>query len=75
MGEMAVMDRTGDTKVIWDATRQEEVDAAKETFKRLQKKGYIAYKVEGAQGEKGEIIREFDPSAEKLIMAPPLVGG
>ncbi len=26
-------------------------------------------------GDKGEVITEFDPTAEKLILAPPVVGG
>lgn len=72
---MSVMDRSGDTKVIWDPARQEEVDAAKKTFDRLVKKSrYMAYRVDKG-GDKGEVIREFDPSAEKLILAPPMVGG
>jgi hypothetical protein len=75
VGEMAVMDRTGDTKVIWDRNNEAEVEAARATFDSLRKKGYMAYSVKGKNGDKGEVIREFDPAAERLILAPPLVGG
>lgn len=74
-GEMAVLDHTGDTKVIWDAERPDEVAVARDTFNNLKKKGYLAYTVEGKDGAKGKVISEFDPTAERLIMAPPMRGG
>lgn len=76
MGVMSVMDRElGDLKVIWDSSKSEEVKAAKTQFDELTKKGYMAYKVTGKEGTKGEQIREFDPDAERLILAPALRGG
>lgn len=75
MAEMAIMSRDGDTKLIWDKDNEHEVENAKRTFDDLKAKGFLAYKVEGRRGEKGELLREFDPEAEKLIMAPPLQGG
>jgi len=72
--EMALLDGTGDTKVIWDPKNADEVDAAKTQFNALRKKGFIAYTV-NKKGDKGEIIREFDPDAEKIILSPPLAGG
>ena len=74
MGELAVMDRTGDTKVMWAAENEDEVANAKRTFDDLKKKGYMAYSVK-RNGDKGEQVREFDATAEKLIMAPPMQGG
>lgn len=74
VGEMAVMDATGDTKIIWDSDVPDEVESAREQFNKLRKKGFIAYKVKKG-GEKGEVITEFDASAEKLILSPPLRGG
>lgn len=75
MGEMAVMNpRAGDLKVIWDSDNDEEVEAAREQFNSLTGKGYMAYSVTG-RGRKGEQIREFDPDAEKIILAPALRGG
>lgn len=74
IGELAVMDQTGDTKIIWDSENEDEVAVAKATFDSLVKKGYAGYSVK-RDGEKNEVIRQFDPTAEKLIMAPAMVGG
>lgn len=64
----------GDTNLMWDANNPDEVSAMKATFDKLKKKGYLAFSVR-AKGEKGEQIKEFDPKAAKLIMAPPMQGG
>lgn len=72
--ELVVLDKTGDTKIIWDPTKPAEVDHARATFNELRKKGYAAYSV-NRKGDKGEVLREFDPEAEKMILAPPMVGG
>lgn len=74
MTEMCVMDQTGDTRTIFDPNNPDEVDVARETFKSLKKKGYIAYSVK-KDGEKGEVMTEFDANAGKIILAPPLRGG
>lgn len=75
MGEMAIMDRVaGDLKVIWDPDNDDEVAAARAQFDTLRGKGYLAYTV-GDRGRKGTQIRAFDAAAEKMILAPPLVGG
>jgi hypothetical protein len=73
-GELCVLDKTGDTKLMWDSAVDDEVDAARRTFNDLKKKGYLAFSVT-KKGDKGEVIKTFDPDAEKIIMAPPLVGG
>lgn len=73
-GTLCQIDHTGDTKLMWDHRRPDEVDAARVTFNSLKKKGYVAYKVK-SDGSAGEAISEFDPAAEKIIMAPAVVGG
>lgn len=72
--ELIVLDHTGDTKIIWDPDKADEVETARETFNKLKKKGYMAYAVD-RKGDKGTVLREFDPNAEKLILAPATVGG
>ena len=64
----------GDTKLIWDAGNQDEVDSAKATFERLTGKGYTAFGVKSGD-EKGKRITEFDPEVEKIILAPATRGG
>lgn len=72
---MHVLDRTGDTRTIWDPNVKEEVKAAKDQFDALKKKGYLAYRVNPDDGSKGQVMREFDPKAGKIIMQPQMVGG
>ncbi len=74
MGEIAIMGKEGDLKVIWDSEKQDEVDAAKCQFENLTKKGYIAFSVK-KDGEKNEKISKFDPNMEKIILVPMLRGG
>jgi len=74
MGEMRILDMTGDTKLIWDAENEDEVDSAKRTFKELTAKGYGAYLVK-KDGKPGEKVTKFDPEAEKLILVPVMAGG
>lgn len=72
--EMKIVDSSGDSKIMWDPSNADEVAAAKKTFDDLKAKRFVAYSV-APGGAKGEVIREFDPRAEKLIMAPPMAGG
>jgi predicted glycosyltransferase len=74
-GQMAVMGREGDTKVIWDRTKPDEVEVARDTFDKLKKKGYMAYQVKDKDGKQGEVMQEFDAQAERVILVPQMVGG
>lgn len=71
---MAVMGTNGDTKTVWNKDNPDEVAAAKAQFDSLKAKGYLAFKVKD-DGDKGEMISEFDPSAQKVILAPRVQGG
>lgn len=73
-GELAVMGKSGDVKTMWNSDKPEEIKVAKEQFDALRAKGYAAFKTK-KDGSKGEQIRAFDPEAEAIILAPPLVGG
>lgn len=73
--ELAILDHTGDTKMLWDPSNTDEVENAKRTFKDLRAKGYLAYTVTGKDGEEGEMITSFDAQAGKIIMKPPMRGG
>jgi len=74
-GILHTMDRDGDQRVMWDRGNADEVAAARRTFRDLTGKGYLAYKAVGKKGEQGEQIRQFDPDAERIILAKPLQGG
>lgn len=73
--EMAVMTPAdGDLKVIWDSDKPEEVAHARKTFTEFKSKGYLAYQVNKA-GDKGEVMKDFNAEAEKIILAPRMMGG
>ena len=75
MGELAIMNGTGDTKVIWDPENEAEVKNAREMFDNLVKgKGFAAWSV-NKKGNKDERVTKFDPAEEKLILVPPMAGG
>lgn len=73
-GMLEVLDHTGDTKLEWNPRVQAEVDVARGMFDGLKAKGYLAYKLD-RNGEKGEVIRTFDPDAERIVMNPQMQGG
>ena len=75
-GLFQVLDpKAGDYKLLWDRTKPAEVEEARRTFDSLRKKGYTAFHVKGKDGSQGEVMREFDPDAERLIMTLPIAGG
>lgn len=74
IGEMSIMGKEGDLKVIWDSEKADEVDAARAQFDALTKKGYLAFSVK-KDGEKNEKISKFDPNMEKIILVPLQKGG
>ncbi len=74
IGIMHTMDETGDSQIRWHRHNSAEVEMARDAFDSMKGKGYAAFSMT-ANGEKGEVIREFDPAAEKIIFAPPMRGG
>ena len=69
-----VMDKTGDTRIEWDPSNKDEVKIARKAFDEAKAKKMLLYKTD-AHGNAGERIREFDPSAERIIATRQLVGG
>ena len=75
MGEMRVLDTSGDTKVVWDPDNEDECDAAEAQFNSLIKKGFTAFEV-GKRGKKtDDKVTKWDPELGKLIMVPRMQGG
>lgn len=72
---MAIMDETGDTKIMWSRDNEDEIEVARSTFKKMKDKGYTAFRVTGKDGVAGEQLREFDPAAERIIFTKPQAGG
>lgn len=75
MSVMHTLDRSGDSRIMWDSGNRDEVTAARRQFDDLTKKGYLAYRADGKDGTQGEQIRRFDPEAERIILVKQNVGG
>lgn len=74
MSEIRAMNLGGDSKLIWSADNEAEVEAARNMFDDLRDQGFAAFSVD-KEGEQDRRIEEFDPEAEKIIMVPPIRGG
>ena len=73
-GVLCLLDDSGDSRMQWDKSDPAQVAKAQARFDELHKKGFIAYTV-NKKGDMGEVLAAFDPSAERIIMHSPLVGG
>jgi hypothetical protein len=65
----------GDFRSEWDHKNSDQTEAARKQFIDLKAKGYKAFRIDPKSSEKGEVLKEFDPKAEKIIMVPPFAGG
>jgi hypothetical protein len=74
MPDLCVLDATGDSRIQWDTTNPEEVAKAQARFEEFKAKRYLAYKV-NKKGDRGEVIDQFDPAAERIILHSPMIGG
>lgn len=70
-----ITDASGDTKIMWDSRNPDEVEHAKKTFEDLTAKGFTAFKVNEKTHEKDEMVRTFDPQAQRYIFVGRNVGG
>ncbi len=70
-----IMDHTGDVKVTWDPAIPAEVDHARKQFNDAKAKGFAGFEMT-SDGKKGaNHVREFNPQAGRIVMAPPMQGG
>lgn len=73
--EMRIMDvNKGDIKHIWDSEKPEEVEIARDLFRSTRKRGYRAYRVD-TKGKQTIEMKDFDPEAQAMILAPFVSGG
>lgn len=75
MAELIIMDRTGDTRVTFTPDDKAAVTTAMERFTELVGGRKYLATVPGENGGPGRIIREFDPTAEKIVLHAPFIGG
>lgn len=78
MSKLRVMDqRKGDKTLEWDPTAKDSTLVAEAEFNKImQAGGFMAFMVTpGETRRTGEQIKEFDPSAEEILIMPALQGG
>jgi hypothetical protein len=75
MSYLSVLNERGDTKLAtWNPANETEIQVAKEKFNELVvHKGYAAYELQ--PNDQGVALREFNPRAERIYLAPRTVGG
>ena len=74
MGELRVIGRQGDSKVVWNSENAQEVGVARKVFEEYRSKGFTAFATTKA-GRKGNLLVNFDPQAEEILFVPPMAGG
>lgn len=72
MHKLQILGSRGDDKFEWDVEVKEQVDVVAEVFAEKLLNGYYAFTV---KEEKRELIRAFDPEAERIVMFPVISGG
>ena len=68
------MNSSGDTRHEFDVKKSEEVTKAMEQFNMLISQGKFA-SVPTGDGHSGRAIKEFDPTAEKIVFRNQFIGG
>lgn len=74
MSTIHVLNKTGDTRTEWNKDNPAEVEMARKAFQAAKDKRYLIYKTR-SDGSRGELMREFDPNAERIVCTPQTVGG
>lgn len=68
MGELRVLNRSGDVTIEWRPDDKESVEQAKEEWKGLKEAGYEFFEM--AEGGKGKRLTRFSKKHGKVLAAP-----
>jgi hypothetical protein len=60
----------GDTTIVWDSNKPEEVEMARKAFEAYKKKHpkAMAFSVDHKDNKGAQAISDFDPNAEKILV-------
>ncbi len=70
---MATMHVLNQDPITWYLNDPDSIKAVQEQFDSIIAEGYMAFRVDSP--ETGELIRDFDPTAQEIIISAPMVGG
>ena len=74
MGQMRVLDSSGDRQVNWELENKASIEAAEEVAKTLAAAGFTFFGVVPGT-DKGSRLKRFDPAQETIIAIPRVSGG
>jgi hypothetical protein len=76
MGVLRVLDRTGDTAVVWDPDDADSVAAARERFVRELRRHRVPFaRQHGEAANRARPVVAFDADAEEIVFTSPVTGG
>lgn len=71
--QLLILNETGHTTLEWSPALEASVARARDVFNQLKADGHMAYALDGEQS--GVVLKAFDPTAETIILTPPMIGG
>ena len=74
MGQMRVLDSSGDRQVKWELEDKASIEAAEEVYKTLKNAGFTFFTVEPGT-DKGSKLKDFDSAQETIVAIPRVTGG
>jgi hypothetical protein len=72
--ELIIPDKSGDERITWDPNDKKSTEKARERFKELLRSGWSFFRMK-TDLKTGEHIRDFDPTAKKILAVAPMCGG
>ena len=74
MGRLRILGKDGDREMPWTPADSRQLTAVRCEFETLLRAGYQAYSLDDT-GRTGEHLRQFNPEAAEIILAPRFRGG
>lgn len=74
MGQMRVLDSSGDRQVKWEADDKASIEAAEQVYEALKAAGFSFFTVEPGT-DKGGKLKDFDSAQETIVAVPRITGG
>lgn len=76
MGQMRILNGSGDTVVEWSTTDETSVAEAAELFLALQAERRLPFaRRAGEPAADATKIKQFDPTVEEIVWVRPITGG
>jgi hypothetical protein len=77
MGILRILDQTGDTMIEWRTDDPASVAGVRAQFDQLVRaeKWHAFARDAGARADDATLVRDFDETAEEIVLTRPLMGG